>query len=319
MNLGKKLLYGHCTYKKGLSVFRNKSSCIFKHDTAKVFYSDMFNKKGVFNYKYYITKNTNIRINNMDLSKLKPHNYISLYNDKVENGFIIDDEDLQIGYSIRPTEIILLSGSGSNSLISRNYESSHGIYKMANGIIYFNYLNDDVSIIPTNPLSVLFGLVDFNNSNLDQFEQIFIKKEGRKFLEYSNSINNNIDILNIDYNTPLFDNYYNDFKVKYKNLVKSLKQFTFIKFANVLDKTFIADNTGLKHSDIIRGKKTNNSDIIKIDSFWNESIEVINPFSVSGHFRKQPIGKGRNDSKLIYIDSFMKTGYKRQAKILTKK
>ena len=40
-------------------------------------------------------------------------------------------------------------------------------------------------------------------------------------------------------------------------------------------------------------------------------------FNVNGHFRLQPYGKERQLKKIIWINEFKKSGYVRQAKILT--
>jgi hypothetical protein len=106
-----------------------------------------------------------------------------------------------------------------------------------------------------------------------------------------------------------------DDNIKTKKIWKAIQMFVFLKTAKVIDKTFISDN-----NDFTR-KATNQSDkddgIIVVDSHWDSSIKVINPFAVSGHFRNQPKKNEKKEwyTEIIYIDSFMKQGYSRGAKM----
>lgn len=65
-----------------------------------------------------------------------------------------------------------------------------------------------------------------------------------------------------------------------------------------------------------QGKYLNetNKDFILVDSTWNNTIIRKEGFGVGGHFRLQPIGKERQDRKLIYINDFFKKGYTRVSK-----
>jgi len=61
------------------------------------------------------------------------------------------------------------------------------------------------------------------------------------------------------------------------------------------------------------GKVFNQSDsnVVVVDSKWN-TISVRNEgFKVSGHWRAQPCGVGRQERRIIWIDSFEKKGYVR--------
>ena len=53
-------------------------------------------------------------------------------------------------------------------------------------------------------------------------------------------------------------------------------------------------------------------DITYVDSLWKQRIST-DGFSVSGHFRLQPVGEGRKERKLIWIEEFSKDGYNRKA------
>lgn len=54
-----------------------------------------------------------------------------------------------------------------------------------------------------------------------------------------------------------------------------------------------------------------------IDSTWFTNLVKSDAFKVRGHFRLQPFGHGMKNRKLIWISEFQKTGYKRDAKILS--
>lgn len=60
-------------------------------------------------------------------------------------------------------------------------------------------------------------------------------------------------------------------------------------------------------------KNTTKRPFTVVDITW--SRETINkvPFGVVGHFRNQPVGEGRKERKLIYIDPFVKAGYTRKS------
>ena len=83
-----------------------------------------------------------------------------------------------------------------------------------------------------------------------------------------------------------------------------------MKYAKVYDETLISVDIKTRNKYSIPKEE---SSIIKIDSFWDKNIDVINPFVVSGHYRDQPHGAGRKLRKTIYIDGFMKSGYSRKA------
>lgn len=63
-------------------------------------------------------------------------------------------------------------------------------------------------------------------------------------------------------------------------------------------------------------KNSNRRSITVLDSSWYTSIVRTEGFMVNGHLRMQPCGIGNTQRKLIYIDSFMKHGYVRKAKML---
>lgn len=63
--------------------------------------------------------------------------------------------------------------------------------------------------------------------------------------------------------------------------------------------TYIQNRTGMK-------------DIYFANTAWKQRIST-DGFPVSGHFRLQPVGEGRQERKLIWIESYAKEGYNRRA------
>ena len=55
------------------------------------------------------------------------------------------------------------------------------------------------------------------------------------------------------------------------------------------------------------------SELIILDCRWFTELIRDIPFLVKGHFRWQPVGEGRSQKKLIWIDDFKKEGYHRKA------
>jgi len=58
------------------------------------------------------------------------------------------------------------------------------------------------------------------------------------------------------------------------------------------------------------------SRVVIVDSAWSKKLIKSDGFLVSGHSRMQPVGEGSRYRKLIWIDTFEKEGYTREAKML---
>lgn len=69
------------------------------------------------------------------------------------------------------------------------------------------------------------------------------------------------------------------------------------------------------------GKILNDFDfpVTIVNSRWNITTIRTEQFGVSGHFRVQPKGKGRSEYEVIFIDPYVKNGYKRTAKNIHQK
>ena len=107
---------------------------------------------------------------------------------------------------------------------------------------------------------------------------------------------------------PNQNDYLND-----KHFVEFIKLLIFTEYSE-LQEVVIKPNQsyGTKK----QGKYLNETsqNFVLVDSTWNSIIIRKDGFGVIGHFRLQPIGKNREDRKLIYISEFFKNGYIRNAK-----
>lgn len=93
-------------------------------------------------------------------------------------------------------------------------------------------------------------------------------------------------------------------------LLTALQAIIFMKTAEVYSKEYIPDSTPT----FKRHKNYKPLNYTLIDTTWDMDIDVNNPFPVRGHFKMQPYKKeGEWDRKLIYIESYMKSGYHRKA------
>jgi len=101
---------------------------------------------------------------------------------------------------------------------------------------------------------------------------------------------------------------------EYPRLLQFIQLVTFISLSE-LELRILAPNMkcsnpgGRFHKKIINGST---SDVVIVGSKWNTISVREEGFKVAGFFRLQPCGKGRQDVKLIFVNSFMKHGYIRR-------
>lgn len=232
---------------------------------------------------FLFTKNTIERILKMDISNVKPSS-LSFLGEKYNNEFsfcFLEKEKISFCYSIdvNSVKIIVFNGNSNSEII---------IQKAIVGSAIINFSLNELNIIPANAI-------------------YFIDKQTKIPQDYL------MDLKTASNNEDFMKNLKYDFDYKTEIIFLAIKSFVFLKTASVIDKTFISQNNKFKIKSKY-GIVKENKDIIVINSFYDETINVLNPFSVSGHFRKQP---KKNGVEIIYIDSFMKKGYFRPAKILT--
>ena len=229
---------------------------------------------------------------------------------------ICRDNNLAFVYVIGASNIQLIVTSGLSGTIF--YEDVPLItteaYKMIPGACVINYQNADTDILVNNLISLLSSknkdLLNSVNRSSELRKEIYkINKEISKLPEdriFKDIPKNDSTYLNL---------YVEDYIIKQGKILDAIKMFIFLKTASVVEKTFVSENQN--YGSKSKSKNNDSVGIIVVDSTWDSSIHVINPFAVSGHFRDQPKknDKGKWYKELIYIDSYMKSGYCRKAKI----
>lgn len=91
--------------------------------------------------------------------------------------------------------------------------------------------------------------------------------------------------------------------------------YKFLCFFYLTDNQEVIIPPGQVHGTRKQGKIRNDFrfPVTIVNKNWNLTIIRNEGFSVSGHFRLQPYGPGRTMNKLIFIEPFEKSGYKRVA------
>jgi hypothetical protein len=108
-------------------------------------------------------------------------------------------------------------------------------------------------------------------------------------------------------NEVVFPKNQNDYKND-KYFLEFIKLLIFTEYSELEEVTLMPNQSKGNKKE---GKIYNDSNksFIIVDSTWNKIIIRTDKFGVSGHLRLQPIGKNRNDRKLIYISEYLKNGY----------
>lgn len=309
IDVKKYLLYDFLN-KKASKKFSEKGTEFFGDLRIKEVFKNIY-KQGESIDKYYFTKSTMIRIDKLDISKIHPENLSYLYiKNKDELGFVFcEDKKLCFIYLIGINDIKIICTTGSLKE-STPFRDSFGrldnspLNKSIIGSIILSYKLNTFESISNDLISNVFNKKDFiKNSDINRL---------KKSIEKTKWGAGGKEVITINDDPFLF---YKIQEMHTKNdlLFKCLKMFIFLKTAEYNSKDFISeDNENRKYT---AGSKI---DYKIIDSTWDTNINVLNPFGVSGHFRNQPKKNENKDwyKELIYIDSFTKNGYKRQAGIL---
>lgn len=105
---------------------------------------------------------------------------------------------------------------------------------------------------------------------------------------------------------------------EYQIAIDALTMLIFINFVDVETKVIGSSGKSL-YIENEKVKNETNFNIKVLDKTWYTTVINSEGFPVKGHLRLQPVGEGRKDRKLIYIEPFEKNGYKREAGILKSK
>jgi len=276
--------------KKLLKMFSENSSTTFLTRYSKFFFKHLLFEN---NIKYFqITDTTKERVQNIPTNNIDGYKLIDLKN-KQSTGLVYFNDGLHYIYAIKNNGVYIMTSSKKSQKIVDSPEFYTS--QLLSGFLYFDFNTGIENCFINNILDCLK-----NKDNLlieEKSQKIILKKINK---EQENG------------NTKMIDDFTKDFAKKYKETLVCLQSFLFIHFAKVIDSTKISEEKKTSLTERIKGIKSF-IEVIKVDTFYDQTINVINPFSVSGHFRNQPTGKNRSETKMIYVDSFMKTGYNRLA------
>lgn len=241
---------------------------------------------------FHITDSTKKRIKNVPTEKITGSKLIDLKQDK---GLVYFDNGLHFLYLIRKNGVYILTSKLKSK--KKVNDPNYYVSQMMDGFLYYDFFDGNSSCFINNPLDILQNESNELRNDKDSFNLLTkMKKEIEEGI------------------TETHDEYHKDYKVKWNNTKLCLQAFMFLKFAKIINTTRISqEGEKLSFSDKMNKKKQSLINVIEVDTFYDESIKVINPFSVTGHFREQPYGKDKLERKTIYIDGFMKTGYERKA------
>ena len=255
---------------------KNISCTLFCSTHSKKLVSDLVKHKKEVK-KYSITESTSRRIDNVPVGNndFSSGFFKHLSNIDMEIGFVSLPKRLHFIYVIDGVSVKMLIFKGKRKSISDSPESM--LSKACVGFIYID-LDDDECFINhyiNNPLDV-----SRNQDNTLIGDECYLDA-----------------LMKMKKSDSVLKNYRDDYDTKFNQVKKCLQSFVFMKFAKVYQETLISVDH--KVSKKLKFTKSE-SEIIKIDSFWDKSIEVINPFGVTGHFRNQAYGEGRKKRK-IYL------------------
>jgi len=94
---------------------------------------------------------------------------------------------------------------------------------------------------------------------------------------------------------------------------KELLRLLIYLFYGDVTERFIEKKSKLKKSSTSYLLNDSSTGIFFASSTWKQRINMVTGFNVRGHFRLQPHGEGSQKRKLIWIEEFGKTGYRKRA------
>jgi hypothetical protein len=279
--------------KKCLKAFSKKPVLCFTTHHSCALFASILNCEDI---KYFhITDTTKKRIANVPTEEIKGGKLIDLKS-KPSCGLVFFNDGLHFIYLIRNNGVYIMTSRQKRKKVVDDPLFYTG--EMISGFLYYDFFSDSEACFINNAIDC------FNNKGNLLINEPYTRTIFKKMLNEAEQGK-----------SELYNKYLADYQQKWSDTKICLQAFMFIHFAKVINTTRLSqeyDNRSF--SEKIRSNiLPQNLNIIQVDTFYDETMKVINPFSVTGHYRNQPIGKGRNETTLIYIDSFMKSGYTRIA------
>jgi len=278
---------------KFLKAFSKKPSTAFATKHACTFFASFINNSDM---KYFhITDTTKKRLANVPTEEITGGKLIDLKS-KTSSGLVFFNDGLHFLYLIRNNGVYIMSSRQKSKRIVEDPTFYAG--ETMSGFLYYDFFSDSSACYINNILHAL------------QNEDHLLRKE-RTLLPIMKRLGQEAS----EGKRELYNNYNEDFLQKWNDTRLCLQAFMFIHFAKVINTTRVSEEYDTRSfSEKLKNKEADSTvSVIQVDTLYDETMKVINPFSVTGHYRNQPIGKGRSETKLIYIDNFMKSGYTRIA------
>lgn len=300
--LTKLYLYNLINKSKVLKLFSERGTTVFGKKHSVILFKDVLKiKRNKQPLKYfYITDSTKKRISSIDIDKISGKKMSALKENSLGCGIIYFKNNLHCLYSVNPKGVYMVVSSRKD--IKYHSEPDFAVRISIDGSIYMDYSYEQMDYVVNNPLEML----RIDDSYLE-WEEPYIK--ALKKMEAESVKLGSPE----EYCGETYDNNKSEYDHKVTRMKFCWQAFLFIHFARVIDTSVISEDSYKSFSDKVKKINKNVIDIIKVDTFYDKNVHVINPFEVNGHWRNQPYGPGREKTKLIYIDSFMKTGYTRRA------
>lgn len=244
--------------------------------------------------KFYITPRTAERITRLPTDDIFGSSLISL-KENLTKGIVYFDNGLHFLYHIRGNGVYIMTSSAKKA--KSFADPLFGMSQVMDGFLYYDFYS--------NARETYINSVHDALTNKEHllWQERSVRPIFRKVIK---EVESGI--------STTFDSLQKDYQVKFDKTKLCLQAFMFIHFAKIIETSRISDDSDTRpFAERIRHPKKMSTDVISVDTFYDETMKVINPFSVTGHFRNHACGKGRVERKLIYIDGFMKTGYTRVA------
>jgi hypothetical protein len=277
---------------KFLKAFSKTPATAFATKHACTFFASFLNNSDM---KYFhITDTTKKRLTNVPTEEISGGKLIDLKT-KPSSGLVFFNDGLHFLYLIRNNGVYIMSSRQKSKRIVEDPSFYAG--ETMSGFLYYDFFSDSQTCYINN---ILHALKDEDHLlRKEKTLLLIMRKLGQEAKEGKRD---------------LYNKYNEDFLQKWNDTRLCLQAFMFIHFAKIINTTRVSQEYDTRtFSERIKKTDISTVNVIQVDTLYDETMKVINPFGVTGHYRNQPIGKGRTETKLIYIDSFMKSGYTRIA------
>ena len=305
-------LYKLLNKNKAIHKFAKRPPTAFcSYHTTSFFSIFVHNQRKKKKPKYFhVTDNTARRLKNIPIEDINGPRISQLRSKANDTGVVYFDNGKHFSYAISKAAIFIMTSS-MHRQSHRVNNPEFMVSTIMDSFIYINFLNEKIMYWINSPLDMIYGEED---------TLLKREKESVKILQkWAAEMKKHDPPLTFKEQLELpSPNIIGSHAKHYQSLVDTtalcLQGFLFIYFADVITKTMITQkDTDDEYKARLFKQKVEKNNIIEVDTIYDETIKVINPFNVRGHFRNQPYGPNKELTKLIYIDAFMKKGYTRLA------